>query len=407
MGGELPDGFTAGSKKQRRRRRRRKKKVTAEQIVASKYVHEWVFGCGASSSSDSENPSPPSPDRRVVFELHSHSNFSDGFYSPAALVERAHANGVKVLALTDHDTMAGIPEAIETAHKFNMKIIPGVEISTVYSPGDELEGEEPLHILAYYGSCGPVMHGEMEGLLANIRDGRYLRAQKMLVKLGELKMPLKLEDVVSKAGIGVAPGRVHVARAMVEAGYVDNLKQAFSKYLYDGGPAYAKGSEPEADYVVRLICRTGGIATLAHPWALKNPAFVIKSLKAAGLHAVEVYRSDGKLAGFSDLADKYGLLKLGGSDYHGRKANNESDLGCVHLPVLDAFKFLKLALPIWRNVTSKILGNFVENPSTADLRRIMGSNGLHLGLTNEEERQLAELEITKLELSSKFPSAIG
>lgn len=99
--------------------------------------------------------------------------------------------------------------------------------------------EEPVHILAYYSSCGPTSFEDLEKFLSNIRDGRYLRAKNMVLKLNKLKFPLKWEHVAKIAGKGVAPGRVHVARAMVEAGYVENLKQAFARYLYDGGPAYS------------------------------------------------------------------------------------------------------------------------------------------------------------------------
>ena len=100
--------------------------------------------------------------------------------------------------------------------------------------------EESVHILAYFGSCGPARYEELERVLSHIRDGRFDRAKNMLLKLRKLKMPIKWENVVKIAGSGVAPGRVHVARAMIEAGYVENLKQAFSRYLYDDGPAYAK-----------------------------------------------------------------------------------------------------------------------------------------------------------------------
>ena len=99
--------------------------------------------------------------------------------------------------------------------------------------------EEPVHILAYYSSWAPAKSQELEKVLSSIREGRYTRAKKMLSKLRNLDMNLKFENVCNIAGNGVAPGRVHVARAMVEAGYVDNLKQAFSRYLHDGGPAYA------------------------------------------------------------------------------------------------------------------------------------------------------------------------
>ncbi|KAF2317403.1 hypothetical protein GH714_021789 [Hevea brasiliensis] len=349
---ENPKKAKDKKKKNKKKRGGTKKKMTAEQTLAFKAVTEWVYLDQQSSPPSVSSASARVVDdfgvqktmgrggEKVVFELHSHSKCSDGFLSPSKLVERAHGNGVKVLALTDHDTMAGIPEAMEAARRFGIKIIPGVEISTIYSPRNT-EAEEPVHILAYYSCCGPAKFEELENLLANIRDGRYLRAKDMILKLNKLNLPLKWEHVARIAGKGVAPGRVHVARAMVEAGHVENLKQAFAKYLYDGGPAYSTGSEPLAEEAIQVICETGGLAVLAHPWALKNPVAVIRWLKDAGLHGLEVYRSDGKLAVYSDLADAYGLLKLGGSDFHGRVGNSESELGSVNLPVLALHDFLK------------------------------------------------------------------
>ncbi|KAG9451554.1 hypothetical protein H6P81_011519 [Aristolochia fimbriata] len=358
--------------KTKKKRSSKKKKMTVEQAVALKYVNEWVYmDSPASQTDDFLIPSSLKSKENLVFEMHSHTICSDGFLSPTALVKRAHMNGVKVLALTDHDTMAGIPEAIDAANKYGIRIIPGVEISTIFSPRVEAGNDEPVHILAYYGSCGPARIEELENCLASIRDGRYIRAKNMLSKLKNLKMPLKWEHVTRIAGNGVAPGRLHVARAMVEAGHVENLKQAFSRYLYDGGPAYATGSEPLAEEAVELICRTGGVAALAHPWALKNPVAVIRSLKTAGLHAMEVYRSDGKVAGFSDLADTYDLVKLGGSDYHGRGGNDESDLGSVNLPILAIREFLRLGRPIWCKATKDILQTFAEEPSHSNLEKIM------------------------------------
>ncbi|ONK75516.1 uncharacterized protein A4U43_C03F17710 [Asparagus officinalis] len=360
-----------GDKKKKKGRGR--KRVTPEQIAASRYVNRWVFGDSGSNLLDDDFVPAnvqKSAIERVGFEFHSHSRCSDGFLSPSAVVERAHRNGVKVLALTDHDTVAGIPEAMDAANKFGIKIIPGVEISAVYTSRGELGTEEPVHILAYYGSCGPAKYEELDALLASIREGRHLRAQNMLLKLNKLKKTIKWEHVCKIAGNGVAPGRLHVARALVEAGHVENLKQAFSRYLYDGGPAYATGNEPMAEEVVQLICHTGGISALAHPWALKNPVSVIRSLKAAGLHAMEVYRSDGKVSGFSDLADNYGLLKLGGSDYHGRGGHDESDLGSVKLPILAVYEFLKLARPIWCNATKDILLSFANDPTENNLEKI-------------------------------------
>ncbi|ESR49461.1 hypothetical protein CICLE_v10033347mg, partial [Citrus x clementina] len=137
-------------------------------------------------------------------------------------------------------------------------------------------------------SCGPSKYEELENLLGNIRDGRFLRAKDMILKLNKLKLPLKWENVAKIAGKGVAPGRLHVARAMVEAGHVENLKHAFADISM-------MGDMHTPQVVVELIHRTSGLAVLAHPWALKNPAAIIRKLKDVGLHGLEVYRSDGKL----------------------------------------------------------------------------------------------------------------
>ncbi|KAK8969457.1 hypothetical protein KSP40_PGU003841 [Platanthera guangdongensis] len=363
----------------RKGRGKSKKKPSPEQILASRYIHDWVFR--------EDRDSTPPAGHRPVFEFHCHSKCSDGFLSPLSVVQKAHKRGVKVLALTDHDTMAGIPEAMEAANKLGILIIPGVEISSLYSE-------------------------ELNNLLTSIRSGRVLRSKDMLAKLNKLKLPLNWEHIVKIAGEGVSPGRLHVARAMVQAGHVENLKQAFNKYLYDGGPAYAKGSEPSAEVVVELIASTGGVAALAHPWALKNPAAVIRSLKAAGLHAMEVYRSDGKVDGFGELADLHSLIKLGGSDFHGRGGNDESELGSVNLPLVSIYRFLKLARPIWCNASKTILQSFAEEPSSQRLEKLTifgrpggcccGGQVVDLCLSSwlmKEEGTEAEFDAIRLKLS--------
>ncbi|GJN30547.1 hypothetical protein PR202_gb18860 [Eleusine coracana subsp. coracana] len=366
-----------GSKKKSKPSRSRKKaKTSADQALALDYVRAWAQPAPPpASDSDADGFLPAQAARggggEVLFELHSHSNHSDGFLSPSALVERAHRNGVKVLALTDHDTMAGIPEAVSAASRFGMRIIPGVEISARYSPREVATAGENVHVLAYYGMCGPSRIDELDTMLLNIRDGRYLRAKSMLAKLNMLKVPIKWEHVTKIAGEGVAPGRLHVARAMVEAGHVENVRQAFNKYIGDDCPAYARGSEPFAETVVQLISRTGGISVLAHPWALKNPIAIIKALKVAGLNGMEVYRSDGKLDGFCELAEKYELLKLGGSDFHGRGGKDESDIGTVKLAITTLSCFLKMARPIWSCAMKDILLKFAEEPSASNLGKLV------------------------------------
>ncbi|CAM8943091.1 unnamed protein product [Rhodiola kirilowii] len=185
-------------KKKKKKGKRNGCVMSGEQACALRAVQEWVF-------------------------LGNGGGF--GWWEFGGSVERAYENGVKVLALTDH----------------------GHHVCTMFSPRDNSEAEEPVHILAYYSSCGPTRPEELEEFLASIRDGRYVRAQNMISKLNSLKMPVKWEHVARIAGKGVAPGRVHVARAMLEAGHVEILKQAFSRYLHDNGPAYSKGSEPLAE----------------------------------------------------------------------------------------------------------------------------------------------------------------
>ncbi|KAK4803176.1 hypothetical protein SAY86_001379 [Trapa natans] len=370
------------SKKKKKKRGGAMKKMTTEQGAAFRSVTEWAF-LGSQSSFPSSVDAAASfvvdeigiqkslgrGGQRLVFELHCHSKFSDGSFSPSKLVERAHSNGVKVLALTDHDTLEGIPQAVEAARRFNIKIIPGVEISTIFTSRSEPLWEEPVHILAYYSSCGPSRFEDLDKLLSDIRKGRFFRARSMVEKLNKLKLPVKWESVARIAGEGVAPGRLHVALAMVEAGLVENQKQAFDRYLFDGGPAYSTGREPSSEETIQLVHDTGGVSVLAHPWVLKNPTTIIRSLKEAGLHGLEVYRSNGCLSAYSDLADTYDLLKLGGSDFHGR-GHCESELGSVNLPVIALHDFLQVARPIWCGAIRGSLESYANDPSDMNLARI-------------------------------------
>ncbi|MCD7466239.1 hypothetical protein HAX54_002776 [Datura stramonium] len=422
---EIPKKEAVNGSKNKKKKKKRggsKRRMTSEQTSAYNCVSEWVFLDRSHSPTDDFALPWNQSKEKLVFEFHSHSIHSDGFLSPSKLVERAHQNGVKVLSLTDHDTLSGIPEALEAASRFGIKIIPGVEISTMFtqgSQGRDSASNEPVHILAYYSSCGPAKFDQVDKFLSSIRDGRFLRAENMILKLNKLKLPVKWEQVAKIAGKGVAPGRLHVARAMVEAGHVENLRQAFSRYLYDGGPAYATGSEPLAEEAVQFICDTGGVAVLAHPWALKDPIAVVRRLKEVGLHGIEAYRSDGKLAAYSDLADAYNLLKLGGSDFHGRGGKQESEVGSVSLPMLAVHEFLKVARPIWATSIREILENYIKYPSETNLQPIMSfgkpkvcrgispascpsdfiSRCLSLWLT-DEERQNPEFEAIKLKLAA-------
>jgi len=276
---------------------------------------------------------------------------------------------VKVLALTDHDTMAGVPLALKAAQEHRIRLIPGVEISAKFgSSSQQLRGqEEPVHILAYYSCCGPAHCKEMEATLLQIREGRYIRAQAMVQKLESLNKPIKWDDVLEIAGKGVAPCRPHVAQALVAAGHVNSVEEAFSRYLNNSGPAYVAGAEQPAADVVRLIHRTGGMAVLAHPWTLKHPFPLIERLKDAGLDAIEVYKSDGKDAVSAEWATAYELMKLGGSDFHGRGTIDEIDIGGTSIPALAMLQFLTVAQPIWSSALCLIVQEFAESTSVHDM----------------------------------------
>ncbi|KAL2642147.1 hypothetical protein R1flu_009734 [Riccia fluitans] len=296
-----------------------------------------------------------------------HSTCSDGHLSPELVVARAYRNGVRVLALTDHDTMAGVPDALRAARKYGMRVIPGIEISAKYVQRQTGRGgvvtaarEEPIHILAYYGCCGPSNCVELEDKLIEVREGRYGRAKEMVRKLKLLHKPIKWEDVLRVAGDGVAPGRPHVARALYEAGHVDSVGQAFTKYLHDDGPAYATGAELPAAEVVKLIKETGGVSVLAHPWTLKDPMTVIEHLVDAGINGMEVYRSDGRHAVFGPLGEVCKLLRIGGSDFHGKGDPDETDLGGIDLPSMAVHEFLKVAQPLWSSAVEQILQDFAQ-----------------------------------------------
>jgi 3',5'-nucleoside bisphosphate phosphatase len=246
-------------------------------------------------------------------DLHSHSSVSDGTEPPAAVMRRGAAAGVDVLALTDHDTVAGHREAIRALPP-GMTLLPGAELSC------RLEGHS-VHLLAYlFDTDNDALAGE----LAEIRESRLYRAKAMVDKLAALDVPVTWEQVSEIAGGGVV-GRPHIARAMIEKGVVASLEEAFTPdWLGPGGPAYVSRYALDPARAIRLVSAAGGVTVLAHPrgrgrgWQL--PDAVIADLATAGLTGIEVNhpqhdeRTRGRLR---ELARALGLIASGGSDDHG------------------------------------------------------------------------------------------
>ena len=269
-------------------------------------------------------------------DLHIHSSASDGKYSPAEIVRKAAGAGLKVIALSDHDTVDGIAAALEAAAEFpGLKFIPGVEISTDVPSGE-------VHMLGYFIDY---TNEELLRKLENMRSSRQKRAQEMIGKLGELGMPVDWERVREIAGTG-SVGRPHIARAMLEKGYISTLKEAFNKYIAWGGPAYVKREKLTPSEAIGLILRAGGLPVLAHPFTVNDHEKLVAELTADGLAGIEAYYGEynsEEIRRLVNLADKHGLIVTGGSDYHGLDDNAEVMLGGAPVPMEAAEKLISLA----------------------------------------------------------------
>ncbi|DAZ95613.1 TPA: hypothetical protein N0F65_000096 [Lagenidium giganteum] len=296
-------------------------------------------------------------------DFHMHSVCSDGKHKPAEVIQKAASNGVKYMSLTDHDTMAGVPEAMCAAQELNVLVIPGVEISA------EVKGGENLHILGYFypGSNNMALERQLE----KIREGRHKRGKEMLRKLASMNVKLEWKRVLEIAG-EAAPGRPHVAQALVEAGHVSNFREAFSRYLHNNGPAYVEGEHFPPEEAIKLIDSAGGVSVLAHPWCCKNPITLVPELAALGIHGIEVYHDSNKIDMYGALAKESNLLKLGGSDFHGIDPVAEHAPGDIPFPRRHVEAFLEHAKRVWetplRSELEKIAARCQSNADNASIQ---------------------------------------
>ncbi len=240
-----------------------------------------------------------------MLDLHSHTTCSDGTLSPADLVTAAIAAGIKALAVTDHDTLAGWDEAIATAGD-DLEVVPGVELSTV-------EGGRSLHILGFYPD-----RQQLEPPLMERIEGRRRRAHLIAEKLAELGVPIELPEMRGN----MAPGRPHLAAALVKAGHVASKREAFDRWLGDNGPAFVQYEKFSAAEGIQLLRNCGAVPVWAHPCLFKGSTVetLMPQLVEAGLMGVEVYHphhSPSDIRRLEAYCDRYGLVKTGGSDYHG------------------------------------------------------------------------------------------
>ncbi|MGG1659413.1 PHP domain-containing protein [Brevibacillus sp. NRS-1366] len=247
---------------------------------------------------------------KLQADLHTHTKASDGTCEPAENVRLAKEAGLAALAITDHDTVAGIPEAMETAKKLGIEVIPGVEVSSVGRGQD-------IHVLGYFI---PYEDQAFQERLVGLRETRHERNKLLIARLQELGIPITLENVYRrKQGTDKNIGRPHIAEELIELGIVTSIEEAFAKYLGKEGAAYVNPPRITPQEAIRLIQDAGGVAVLAHP-GLYDDDELVQELIAFGLDGIEVNHPDNaeeqKLL-YIKWANENGLVMTGGSDFHG------------------------------------------------------------------------------------------
>lgn len=255
-----------------------------------------------------------------------HTTASDGRCSPEDLVQRAWDAGIRTMSVTDHDTMAAIERATSAGDRLGMQVIPGIEITSV-------SGGKDVHVLAYFlAEDAP----GLQQLLSTQRRLRVERAVEIGSRLARLGAPIDVEALVQTASVpgGKALARPQIAQALISAGHVATVAEAFERYLSEDSPAYVphRGASPAE--VVALVTAGGGVASLAHP-GYRPQDHLIPPIIEAGLKAIEVFHSshdEVATAHYLALANTHRLLATGGSDYHGEGTRRAEFFGVVHLP---------------------------------------------------------------------------
>ena len=254
-------------------------------------------------------------------DLHSHSTASDGALAPEEVVATAARAGLVAFALTDHDTLAGVAAAAEAGQRLGVRVVPGVELSL-------MDGEKEVHMLGLHIARVDALQAELEA----VRDSRKSRAEQIVAKLNALGVPVTIDAVFAEAA-GGAVGRPHIARALIAGGWARDQREAFDRYLGAGRPANVEKQRITIGDGIRLIHECGGIAVIAHPGG-DGRRERVEPLIALGLDGLEVKHpghSGEDTLRIGALADHFGLVKSGGSDWHGASSGPRV-LGGMQVP---------------------------------------------------------------------------
>nr|WP_246566186.1 PHP domain-containing protein [Tissierella simiarum] len=265
--------------------------------------------------------------RNVIFDLHVHTNHSDGILSPERVVDLAVSKGLNGIAITDHDTITGIEIGINHSLKYkNFKVIPGIEFSSVFM-------NEEVHILGYFVNYDL---SDIIDITDKLRSSRITRGLEIVEKINNLGMDLTIEEVKAFSGEDYI-GRPHIARALIKKGYVLTIKEAFEKYLDRGKSAYVERYKIAIEDTIDLIKKSGGISVLAHPGLLKNKD-IIKYCISKGINGLECIHSKHKkedVLYLLKVAKDNNLIITGGSDCHGDIIHGDTLLGKYYVNLDD------------------------------------------------------------------------
>ncbi len=258
-----------------------------------------------------------------LVDLHCHTIFSDGLFTPEEVVERAHRLGLAAVGITDHDSLGGIDRALIVGCKLGIEVVPGVEMSC------NADGVD-VHVLGYYLDY---KNPDVLQFFEQVQFHREKRARLMCERLGKLGVKVTMAQVKAVAK-DAAIGRPHVAQAMLEAGVVASTEQAFREFIGYDGPAYAPKMKLSPEEAIGFIKQHGGVSVIAHPGTYHQDKAVYAAI-AAGVDGIEVWHSDHgtrEVAHYNELAQKNQLLMTGGSDCHGGRKNGHIYLGEVSIP---------------------------------------------------------------------------
>ena len=263
-----------------------------------------------------------SPERAAFVDLHTHSTASDGILPPEKVIEAAHRCGLAAIALTDHDTINGIPAAKSAGERLGVRVIAGVELSA-------FQDDHEVHLLALHLS----QLDSLEKRLGELRSLRHARAASIVEKLNSLGIGLTLDEVLEQSN-GGAVGRPHVARALIARGVVHDFRDAFMRYLGNAGAAFVPKARLSVEDAIAIAHEAGGLAIWAHPGE-GGRRERLEPLVAAGLDGLEVRHpshSGEDVKRFQALAEYFGLVQSGGSDWHG-SSEGPRRLGNMNVPI--------------------------------------------------------------------------